>query len=195
MTMPTSAPSFTTGSLLMLCFCISSAASLGGRIKVDDNERRRGHDLRNHHLCRILPSGKDLQKDLAGGDDAQALLEEPFSRHQHAALLLTRHSPYGLLYRGIRSHSGYGIAHQISDLHRYIGRRELNVYNGIPHLLIPVVTDPKKAAAALNWAVNEMTKRYKLFADYGVRNIDSYNELFNKGVIEAKATLYSNNSR
>lgn len=63
---------------------------------------------------------------------------------------------------------------------------ELNVYNGIPHLLIPVVTDPKKAAAALNWAVNEMTNRYKLFADCGVRNMESYNELFNKGVIEAK---------
>ncbi|MVX66722.1 cell division protein FtsK [Clostridium chromiireducens] len=63
---------------------------------------------------------------------------------------------------------------------------ELNVYNGIPHLLIPVVTDPKKAAAALNWAVNEMTNRYKLFADSGVRNMESYNELFNKGVIEQK---------
>ncbi|NFN93166.1 DNA translocase FtsK [Clostridium botulinum] len=63
---------------------------------------------------------------------------------------------------------------------------ELNVYNGIPHLLIPVVTDPKKAAAALNWAVNEMTKRYKLFAEMGVRNMESYNELFNKGVIQEK---------
>ena len=63
---------------------------------------------------------------------------------------------------------------------------ELNVYNGIPHLLIPVVTDPKKAAAALNWAVNEMTNRYKLFAECGVRNMESYNELFDKGAIEAK---------
>lgn len=63
---------------------------------------------------------------------------------------------------------------------------ELNVYNGIPHLLIPVVTDPKKAAAALNWAVNEMTNRYKLFADMGVRNMESYNELYNKGMIEQK---------
>lgn len=63
---------------------------------------------------------------------------------------------------------------------------ELNVYNGIPHLLIPVVTDPKKAAAALNWAVNEMTNRYKLFADSGVRNMESYNELFNRGIIEQK---------
>lgn len=63
---------------------------------------------------------------------------------------------------------------------------ELNVYNGIPHLLIPVVTDPKKAAAALNWAVNEMTRRYKLFADMGVRNMESYNELINKGIIEEK---------
>ncbi|MGL4849096.1 MAG: DNA translocase FtsK 4TM domain-containing protein [Clostridium sp.] len=63
---------------------------------------------------------------------------------------------------------------------------ELSVYNGIPHLLIPVVTDPKKAAAALNWAVNEMTRRYKLFADSGARNIDSYNQLYKKGVIEEK---------
>lgn len=63
---------------------------------------------------------------------------------------------------------------------------ELNVYNGIPHLLIPVVTDPKKAAAALNWAVNEMTRRYKLFADNGVRNIESYNSLYNKGEVPEK---------
>ncbi len=63
---------------------------------------------------------------------------------------------------------------------------ELSVYNGIPHLLIPVVTDPKKAAAALNWAVNEMTRRYKLFADNGVRNVDSYNDLVKKGVIDKK---------
>ncbi|MPL97728.1 DNA translocase SpoIIIE [bioreactor metagenome] len=63
---------------------------------------------------------------------------------------------------------------------------ELSVYNGIPHLLIPVVTDPKKAAAALNWAVNEMNKRYKLFADSSVRNIESYNSLYDKGIIEEK---------
>ncbi|MBU3135701.1 DNA translocase FtsK [Clostridium gasigenes] len=63
---------------------------------------------------------------------------------------------------------------------------ELSVYNGIPHLLIPVVTDPKKAAGALNWAVNEMTKRYKLFADLSVRNIESYNSLFDKGITEEK---------
>lgn len=53
---------------------------------------------------------------------------------------------------------------------------ELSVYNGIPHLLIPVVTDPKKAAGALNWAVAEMTRRYKLFADHNVRNLQGYNE-------------------
>lgn len=63
---------------------------------------------------------------------------------------------------------------------------ELNIYNGIPHLLIPVVTDPKKAAGALNWAVNEMTRRYKLFADNNVRNIEGYNEFVDKGVIEEK---------
>ncbi|HNZ82095.1 MAG: DNA translocase FtsK [Sedimentibacter sp.] len=53
---------------------------------------------------------------------------------------------------------------------------ELSNYNGIPHLLIPVVTDPRKAANALNWAVSEMTNRYKVFAQNSVREIDSYNE-------------------
>lgn len=53
---------------------------------------------------------------------------------------------------------------------------ELTAYNGIPHLLIPVVTDPKKAAGALNWAVIEMTKRYQLFAEYNVRNLKGYNK-------------------
>jgi len=52
---------------------------------------------------------------------------------------------------------------------------ELNHYNGIPHLLIPVVTNPKKAAGALNWVVQEMTSRYNLFADKGVKDIESYN--------------------
>jgi len=53
---------------------------------------------------------------------------------------------------------------------------ELNIYNGIPHLLIPVVTDPKKAAAALGWAVHEMTTRYGLFAECNVRDLKGYNE-------------------
>ncbi|AGK97459.1 FtsK/SpoIIIE family DNA translocase [Clostridium pasteurianum] len=63
---------------------------------------------------------------------------------------------------------------------------ELSIYNGIPHLLIPVVTNPKKAAGALSWAVNEMTRRYKIFADNSVRNIEGYNELFYKGRIDNK---------
>ena len=53
---------------------------------------------------------------------------------------------------------------------------ELSIYNGIPHLLIPVVTDPKKAASALNWAVQEMLERYKLFAAANVRDIKGYNK-------------------
>ena len=53
---------------------------------------------------------------------------------------------------------------------------ELSVYNGIPHLLIPVVTDPKKAAGALNWAVAEMTRRYQLLAEYNVRDLAGYNQ-------------------
>ncbi|WP_370458182.1 DNA translocase FtsK 4TM domain-containing protein [uncultured Clostridium sp.] len=63
---------------------------------------------------------------------------------------------------------------------------ELSVYNGIPHLLIPVVTDPKKAAGALNWAVNEMNKRYNLFSQMKVKNIESYNNLLKKGQIKEK---------
>ena len=58
---------------------------------------------------------------------------------------------------------------------------ELGIYNGIPHLLIPVVTDPKKAAGALQWAVTEMLRRYRLMADAGVRDLESYNK-------QAKAT-------
>ena len=54
---------------------------------------------------------------------------------------------------------------------------EFKVYDGIPHLLIPVVTDPRKAAGALNWAVQEMLRRYKLFADSNVRDLSGYNEL------------------
>ena len=54
---------------------------------------------------------------------------------------------------------------------------ELGIYNGIPHLLVPVVTDPRKAAGALHWAVNEMLGRYKLFADNNVRDLSSYNKL------------------
>ena len=58
---------------------------------------------------------------------------------------------------------------------------ELSVYNGIPHLMIPVVTDMKKAAGALNWAVAEMEKRYKLFAQYNVRDLKGFNEKVKHG--------------
>lgn len=61
---------------------------------------------------------------------------------------------------------------------------ELNIYNGIPHLILPVVTDPKKASVALNWAVQEMTDRYNRFAEAGVRDITGYNkkvEEYNQG--------------
>jgi DNA segregation ATPase FtsK/SpoIIIE-like protein len=55
---------------------------------------------------------------------------------------------------------------------------ELSVYNGVPHLIMPVITDPKKAAGALNWAVTEMQRRYKLFEDGQVRDIKSFNEKY-----------------
>lgn len=54
---------------------------------------------------------------------------------------------------------------------------EFGIYNGIPHLLVPVVTDPRKASGALGWAVNEMLRRYKLFAENNVRDITTYNEV------------------
>ena len=54
---------------------------------------------------------------------------------------------------------------------------ELGIYNGIPHLLVPVVTDPKKAAGALAWAVNEMLNRYQMFKDYGVRDLAGFNRM------------------
>ena len=52
---------------------------------------------------------------------------------------------------------------------------ELQVFDGIPHMLLPVVTDMKKASLALRWAVDEMERRYQMFADAGARNIDTYN--------------------
>ena len=63
---------------------------------------------------------------------------------------------------------------------------ELSIYEGIPHLLLPVVTNPKKASLALAWAVREMERRYKLMADKGVRNIDGYNRKLAKELKEAE---------
>ena len=61
---------------------------------------------------------------------------------------------------------------------------ELGIYNGIPHLLIPVVTDPKKAAGSLQWAVTEMMRRYKYMSDAGVRDLESYNAMIESEEIE-----------
>lgn len=61
---------------------------------------------------------------------------------------------------------------------------ELSGYNGIPHLLIPVVSDPKKAAGALNWAVTEMMRRYDLFKNTGVRKLEGYNKLMEQQGME-----------
>ena len=63
---------------------------------------------------------------------------------------------------------------------------ELGIYNGIPHLLIPVVTDPKKAAGSLQWAVTEMMRRYKAMSDAGVRDLESYNGMVESGEIEGE---------
>ena len=59
---------------------------------------------------------------------------------------------------------------------------EFSKYKGIPHLLIPVVSDAKKAAGALAWAVNEMLQRYKIFSEYDCKDIDSYNSLIEKNM-------------
>ncbi|MRR33571.1 DNA translocase FtsK [bacterium] len=64
---------------------------------------------------------------------------------------------------------------------------ELSIYEGIPHLLLPVVTNPKKAALALKWAVKEMERRYRLMSDKGVRNVDSYNKKLVKESIEGES--------
>jgi S-DNA-T family DNA segregation ATPase FtsK/SpoIIIE len=61
---------------------------------------------------------------------------------------------------------------------------ELGIYNGIPHLLIPVVTDPKKAAGSLQWAVTEMMRRYRAMSDAGVRDLEAYNTTIETGEIE-----------
>jgi S-DNA-T family DNA segregation ATPase FtsK/SpoIIIE len=66
---------------------------------------------------------------------------------------------------------------------------ELTVYEDIPHLLVPVVTDPKKAAAALFWAMDEMDRRYRLMRDKGVRNIDSYNRALEREAGSKKTTI------
>ncbi|HHT24120.1 MAG TPA: DNA translocase FtsK [Clostridiaceae bacterium] len=67
---------------------------------------------------------------------------------------------------------------------------ELNIYNGIPHLLQPVVTDPKKAYGALNWAVTEMEERYEKFAENSVRDFTAYNTLIDSGQIEGEKLAY-----
>ncbi len=63
---------------------------------------------------------------------------------------------------------------------------ELGIYNGIPHLLIPVVTDPKKAAGSLQWAVTEMMRRYKAMSDAGVRDLESYNSIVDSQQTDSK---------
>ena len=65
---------------------------------------------------------------------------------------------------------------------------ELSVYDGIPHLLTPVVTDPKKAVVALKWAVREMEERYKKMSKLGVRNIDGYNARLLEAKVQGRGT-------
>ena len=69
---------------------------------------------------------------------------------------------------------------------------ELSIYEGIPHLLVPVVMDPEKAAAALSWATGEMESRYRVMRELGARNIDSYNQIIESGVLPRHAALAEN---
>jgi DNA segregation ATPase FtsK/SpoIIIE, S-DNA-T family len=71
---------------------------------------------------------------------------------------------------------------------------ELSVYEGIPHLLVPVVMDLEKAAAALSWATSEMEARYRMMRDVGVRNIDSYNQVIDRGVPPQGTEITESNS-
>jgi S-DNA-T family DNA segregation ATPase FtsK/SpoIIIE len=66
---------------------------------------------------------------------------------------------------------------------------ELSVYEGIPHLLVPVVMEPEKAAAALSWATSQMESRYRMMRELGARNIDSYNQIIESGVLAQSAAL------
>ncbi|MBR2834468.1 MAG: DNA translocase FtsK [Coriobacteriales bacterium] len=66
---------------------------------------------------------------------------------------------------------------------------EFSIYNGIPHLIMPVVTDMKQAAAALQWSVTEMDRRYRLFSTVGVRNLNSYNEMVDSGKYDQETPL------
>jgi DNA segregation ATPase FtsK/SpoIIIE, S-DNA-T family len=66
---------------------------------------------------------------------------------------------------------------------------ELTVYEDIPHLLAPVVTDPKKAAAALFWAMDEMDRRYRLMKDKGARNIDNYNRTLEREAANKRSVV------
>ncbi len=66
---------------------------------------------------------------------------------------------------------------------------ELTVYEDIPHQLVPVVTDPKKAASALFWAMDEMDRRYRLMRDKGARNIDDYNRTLEREAGSKKALI------
>src|SRR6185437_13668571 len=68
-------------------------------------------------------------------------------------------------------------------------RVELGQYNGLPHLLTGVVTNPKKAANALSWAVHEMERRYDLLAEVGVRDIGGYNSAFDRGDLNTPPAL------
>lgn len=129
---------------------------------IDSNE------FRNHKSKICFPVGKDIANQNVIGDIA---------RMPHMLIAGTTGSGKSVCINSILISLLYKSSPEEVRLIMIDPKMiELGVYNGIPHLLIPVVTDPKKASGALNWAVSEMMRRYKLLSDMGVRDLASYND-------------------
>ncbi|MBR5265210.1 MAG: hypothetical protein IKV63_01190, partial [Clostridia bacterium] len=125
-------------------------------------------DFRNHKSKICFPVGKDIANKSVIGD---------IGKMPHMLIAGTTGSGKSVCINSILISLLYKASPEEVRLIMIDPKMiELGVYNGIPHLLIPVVTDPKKASGALNWAVSEMMRRYKLLSDMGVRDLASYNE-------------------
>ena len=126
------------------------------------------NDFRNHKSKICFPVGKDIANKSVIGD---------IGKMPHMLIAGTTGSGKSVCINSILISLLYKSSPEEVRLIMIDPKMiELGVYNGIPHLLIPVVTDPKKASGALNWAVSEMMRRYKLLSDMGVRDLASYNE-------------------
>lgn len=124
-------------------------------------------ELKNHKSKLAFPAGKDISGKVIVADLAKMPHMLVAGTTGSGKSVFTNSIILSMLYRAKPSELRFIIIDP-----KVV---EFGVYNGIPHLMIPVVTDPKKAAGALNWAVAEMSERYKKFADMGVRDINGYN--------------------